>query len=408
MKFSPEVKKLFEIFGDDIRLVGGCVRDMILEKEVNDFDFATRFLPEETLKILEKNKIKAVPTGVKFGTITAVINGKNFEITTLRKDNETDGRYCEPEFVDDFFLDASRRDFTGNALYLDSTGKITDYFNGISDLKNQKIRFIGDANKRIEEDYLRILRFFRFSARYASSLDLEGLNACIKNKSGLKKLSRERIRQEFLKLLASPNKKKVVEILRTLKNAKITDEIFSSKLDIPAFERLQSDDSKLQIAALLLNENFNFEEICPTNFEKKLWSNLLRWSSLSKEDRRSSLSKEDRRSSLSIKDRRSSLSRPGNAELDGLDKLDQRFINELRAFSDDEFAWNFCLFVAAKKNLSLPKKFEKLPEFPLKSSDLIALGFKDKALGEALNKAKKLWAESDFKLPKQSLLNSQK
>ncbi len=188
MKFAPEIKKIFDIFGDDLRLVGGCVRDLLLEKKVNDFDFATRFIPSETIKILERNKIKAVPTGVKFGTITAVIDSKNFEITTLRKDNETDGRHCEPEFVDDYALDAARRDFTVNALYMDRVGKISDYFDGISDLKKQKIRFIGDANERIAEDYLRILRFFRFSARYAKRLDREGFAACVSNKSGLKKL----------------------------------------------------------------------------------------------------------------------------------------------------------------------------------------------------------------------------
>ena len=174
-----EVKTLFEIFGDDIRLVGGCVRDLLLKKPVNDFDFATKNTPQKTTEILERNKIRAVPTGVKFGTITAVINGQNFEITTLRKDNETDGRHCNPQFVDDYFFDAARRDFTINALYLDSTGLVTDYFDGNSDLKAKKVRFIGDAVKRIEEDYLRILRFFRFSCEYAVELDQKGLAACV-------------------------------------------------------------------------------------------------------------------------------------------------------------------------------------------------------------------------------------
>ncbi len=368
MKFAPEIKKIFDIFGDDIRLVGGCVRDLLLEKKVNDFDFATRFIPSETIKILERNKIKAVPTGVKFGTITAVIDSKNFEITTLRKDNETDGRHCEPEFVDDYALDAARRDFTVNALYMDRVGKISDYFDGISDLKKQKIRFIGDANERIAEDYLRILRFFRFSARYAKSLDSEGFAACVSNKSGLKKLSRERIRQEFLKLLASPNKNQVIKILRAIKRSKISDQIFSSGLDIDSFARLKSDDSKLQIAALLLNKNFNFEEICATNFEKKTWNFI------------------------------------------GANKqnLDADFIRELRVFNDDEMVWNFCLFVAAKKNLALPKKFKKLPDFVISSQDLIDLGFRNKEIGEAMKLAKKIWAKSNFKIQKQDILQSLK
>lgn len=364
MKFTKEVKKLFDIFGDDIRLVGGCVRDLLLKKEVNDFDFATRFLPEETTKILEKNKIKAVPTGIKFGTITAVVKGKNFEITTLRKDNETDGRHCAPDFVDDYAIDAARRDFTVNALYLDRKGIITDYFNGISDLKKQKIRFIGKANERIEEDYLRILRFFRFSAKYAKSLDKEGLEACIKNKSFLSKLSRERIRQEFLKLLSSPKKDLVVKVLKVMKSKKILNELFLSDLDIKAFERLRSNDPKLQLATLLLNKNFKFEEICPTNFEKKLWQFFLNQKTNLKPDH----------------------------------------INELRAFFDTELVWNFCIFIAAKKNLSPPEAFQKIPEFPIKSSDLISLGFKGKDLGDTISKLKKLWAKSEFKLKKEDLL----
>ncbi len=361
--FSPEVKKIFEIFGANIRLVGGCVRDLLLEKKINDFDFATKFLPDETTKILEKNKIKAVPTGIKFGTITAVVNGQNFEITTLRKDNETDGRHCAPEFVDDYLLDASRRDFTMNALYMDSLGQITDYFDGISDLKKQKLRFIGDAEKRIEEDFLRILRFFRFSCEYAAELDSEGLKACTKQRKNLKKLSRERIRQEFLKLIFSQKKERVVAILKILEEEKIAEEIFSSPLDIPAFERLQSEDQKLKIATLFLNKNFKPEEICATNFEKKLFNFLLSTSP----------------------------------------SLDLRL---LRAFNNDELVWNFCLFVAAKNNLPLPKKFQKLPEFPIEAKDLIELGFKNKELGDSLDKLKKLWAESDFELGKQSLLDS--
>ncbi len=226
-KLPNEVKVLFEIFGDEIRLVGGSVRDLLLEKKVNDFDFATRLLPQETTKILEKNKIKAVPTGVKFGTITAVVNGKNFEITTLRKDSETDGRHCSPEFVDDYFLDAARRDFTINALYLDSAGLITDYFDGISDLENKKVKFIGDANKRIEEDFLRILRFFRFSNEYAQDLDIEGLAACVKQKENLKKLSRERIRAEFLKMLMSAKKENLTAVWRVLERQNIAAERFS-------------------------------------------------------------------------------------------------------------------------------------------------------------------------------------
>ena len=243
----PEVKKIFSIFlnqGDEIRLVGGCVRDLLIEKQVNDFDFATKFLPEEIIKILEKNKIQAIPTGVKFGTITAVVNHKNFEITTLRKDSETDGRHCQPEFIDDYFLDAARRDFTINALYLDDKGLVHDYFNGISDLKNQEVKFIGNAQERIEEDFLRVLRFFRFSCNYAKKLDEVGLKACFSKKSGLQKLSRERIRMEFLKLISSSKKAALIEILKQAEELNILSEIFSIKLDIKALEEIFKIENK--------------------------------------------------------------------------------------------------------------------------------------------------------------------
>ena len=144
-KLPKEVIKLFEIFEGNIRLVGGCVRDLILERQIHDYDFATKALPDDIIKILKKNNIQAIPTGIKFGTITAVINGNNFEITTLRKDQNQDGRHCDVEFVDDYFFDAARRDFTMNALYLDEKGVIYDYFGGIADIKSKKVKFIGDA-----------------------------------------------------------------------------------------------------------------------------------------------------------------------------------------------------------------------------------------------------------------------
>jgi poly(A) polymerase len=212
-KFPKEVKKLFDIFGNKIRLVGGSVRDLLLEKQIADFDFATPLNPDEILKTLDENDTKAVPTGLKYGTITAVINKKNFEITTLRKDQNTDGRHCDVEFVDDYFLDASRRDFTINCLYLDAEGLIYDYFQGIKDLEDKKVRFINDAKKRIEEDFLRILRFFRFSCDFSSELDPQGLEGCLFYKSYLKNLSRERIRCEFFKLINSSKKKNLINIL---------------------------------------------------------------------------------------------------------------------------------------------------------------------------------------------------
>ncbi len=373
-----EVKKLFDIFGEDIRLVGGSVRDLMIKKKVGDFDFATKFPPQQIIKILQSNNILAIPTGIKFGTITAVVNGKNFEITTLRKDQNHQGRHCDVEFIDDYFLDASRRDFTINALYLDSHGSIYDYFDGISDLKKRKVRFIGDASIRIEEDFLRILRFFRFSCNYADGVDSDGLQACVKQKENIKKLSRERIRQEFVKLLASTKRENLFKILSTMKRKKIAAEIFSSSIEIKAMKQVfkfeKNPSLKLKIAVLFLSKKVNLEtlfyEICATNEEKK----FLRFLSLN------------------------------------LQSFDLIALKRLLAFYEKELIVDLYLFYLSKKSLpkisylSFLKKFS-LPKFPLSSQDFIALGFKDKSIGIAISQAKKFWADNDFKVNKEFLIN---
>ena len=156
-------QKLWEIFGEKIRLVGGSVRDLLLNKKVSDFDFACALPCEEIIKILHQKSIKTIPTGLKYGSITALIDNFSFEITSLRTDKNQKGRDCEVEFIDDFKTDAARRDFTINALYLNQKGELFDYFQGLLDLEKKQIKFIGKPSQRITEDYLRILRFFRFS-----------------------------------------------------------------------------------------------------------------------------------------------------------------------------------------------------------------------------------------------------
>lgn len=185
------------------RYVGGSVRDDLLQLPVNDIDLATRLQPDEVVRRLEAAKIKAVPTGIEHGTITAVSDGHPFEITTLRRDVSTDGRRATVAFTDDWKEDAARRDFTINALSADPrTGEIFDYFDGLKDLEQRHIRFIGDPLQRIAEDHLRILRFFRFHARFgAGELDPQAIEACAARANDLMALSRERIADELLKLL---------------------------------------------------------------------------------------------------------------------------------------------------------------------------------------------------------------
>jgi poly(A) polymerase len=186
-----------------VRYVGGAVRDDLLGLPISDIDLATSFRPDDVVSRLEKARIKAVPTGIAHGTITAVADGQPVEITTLRCDVSTDGRRATVAFSDDWPSDAARRDFTINALYADpETGEISDYFGGLDDLKARRVRFIGDPLTRIAEDHLRILRFFRFHARFGSGEpDADGLAACTARANDLMALSRERIADELVKIL---------------------------------------------------------------------------------------------------------------------------------------------------------------------------------------------------------------
>lgn len=211
--------RLLEALGADeglTRYVGGAVRDDLLGEPVSDIDLATRIAPDEVIRRLEQAKIKAVPTGIEHGTITAVSDGHPFEITTLRRDVSTDGRRATVAFTDDWKEDAARRDFTINALSADPvSGELFDYFGGLDDLARRHIRFIGDPLRRIAEDHLRILRFFRFHARFdpAGEPDAAALDACAARANDLMALSRERIADELLKLLGVADPSPVVTVM---------------------------------------------------------------------------------------------------------------------------------------------------------------------------------------------------
>lgn len=387
-QFPEEVKKIFEIFlkekTDSIRLVGGCVRDLITQKEIKDYDFASQFFPNDIIKILEKNNIKAVPTGIEFGTITAVINHKHFEITTLRKDKETDGRHVKPEFVDDYLEDAARRDFTINALYLDVNGKIYDYFNGLSDLADHQVKFIGDADERITEDYLRILRFFRFSARYAKKLDNKGLKACVKNKENIKKLSKERIKDELFKIFDKTSNQKLIWIFDELENSKIREELFSAKFQTEHLKKLLDlkipTTNHLKFAALIINKEVSLEEIFSnlsfSNKEKKYFTFLFK-------------------------------------NFYYLVNLNFKALRELLVFDDKQFVYDLFLLNLSQRKLLKENEIKKLlnyivefslPNFPINGDDLISIGLKGEQIGLKLSELKKKWIESDFKLKREELL----
>jgi poly(A) polymerase len=201
----PDLQHLFNIFekeGAILRLVGGSVRDGLLGLPVNDIDLAVNRNPEWVMALLNKNHVKVIPTGITHGTVTAILHKRPYQITTLRVDVKTFGRKAHVAFTEDWVQDALRRDFTINAIYADREGHIYDPVGGFEDLKARRVRFIGNASQRIKEDYLRILRFFRFSSRFGHEpFDEEGLNACAHYAFHLPLLARERVTEEFLKLL---------------------------------------------------------------------------------------------------------------------------------------------------------------------------------------------------------------
>lgn len=212
---TQAVLRAIEAGGYPARAVGGVVRNALLGAPVADVDVATPAPPEEVIRLAESAGLKAIPTGLKHGTVTIIVDHTPFEVTTLRKDVETFGRHARVVFTQDWAADARRRDFTINALYCDADGRVYDPLNGYPDILARRVRFIGDAAERIREDYLRILRFFRLTAVYgAGPPDPDGLAAAVRERAGLARLSSERIRQELVQLLAASRAPELIEVMR--------------------------------------------------------------------------------------------------------------------------------------------------------------------------------------------------
>ncbi|MDR1907271.1 MAG: CCA tRNA nucleotidyltransferase [Holosporales bacterium] len=218
------------------RLVGGCVRDTILGKPIADIDIAVNAPPEKVKEIFEKAGKEVISSGIEHGTITVIENGTPFELTSLRKDVETDGRHAKVKYTDDWKQDAARRDFTINALYLDRDGNIYDYFGGIHDLKHGIVRFVGDPVQRIKEDYLRILRYYRFLIRLGREVDEGSAQAVRAHVACVEKLSMERVQSELLKILAEPHS---VDVLRMMGEVFLV--IFGKKPDFDYAKNLILD-----------------------------------------------------------------------------------------------------------------------------------------------------------------------
>ena len=239
---DPRLMTLFAALaktGAETRIVGGAVRDALFGLKPHEVDLATTAMPEQVLAAARDAGLKGVPTGIEHGTVTIVVAGAPFEVTTLREDVETDGRYAVVRFGGDFEQDARRRDFTVNALSLSPDGRLHDYTNGLQDIAAQRIRFIGDAATRIREDYLRVLRFFRFNASHGEGgFDREGLHEAIVAREHLARLSRERVRAEIVKMLPA---RRAPEVMRVMSQAGVIEVLlglgYPARLDrLAAFE----------------------------------------------------------------------------------------------------------------------------------------------------------------------------
>ena len=247
------------------RFVGGCVRKYLSNDEIDDIDIATTLSSEEIKERFNNTNLRVVDTGIKHGTITIVSQKHKLEITSLRKDVETDGRHAEVEYIDDWKLDSERRDFTINAIYLDINGKIFDPQMGTVDLKNNNVKFIGDPHKRIEEDYLRIIRFIRFKIMYDSKVETTTNNAIKQNLIGIKKISKERILVELYKIL---NLKSFINLNESTYLKEIFNLIFPEFANLKRLERLKKilNSSKINLnlllAILLIDKDSNHEYFC--------------------------------------------------------------------------------------------------------------------------------------------------
>ena len=401
LKYFNTAKQIFICFQNQnykLKLVGGCVRKLITEEKIDDMDIAINIEPEKIKKVLVEQKIKFVETGITHGTITVLINDFKFEITSLRRDVSTDGRHAKVEFTSNWEQDAQRRDFTINAIYSDISGEVYDPLNGIEDLKNGIIKFIGDPNQRIQEDYLRILRYLRFYTQYNKNKfhDEITIKAIKRNLDGLAKISRERILEELFKMMKLNNFSKLFEdefcrfiILSILPQLRNYNRIkILNKISYKIWKQI---DKILLLSILIVDETDN------CNFFLYKYQ----------------LSNEDKKRILFIKNSFKNYSKQYLYSKKNLLKLtylsDKSSVIELLIF---------LIFVNPEKisnieNLIDYIKEKTIPEFPINAKFLKEeFNFLEgKQLGDALKKLEKQWIDNGFKIDKgnvKSLLNLKK
>lgn len=391
-KFSFELINIINSTGKEARFVGGCVRDSLIGRPFTDIDIATNMLPNDTESLLKKNGIKTFPTGIKHGTITAVKNHESIEITTLRQDINCNGRHAEIEFTDKWQEDAARRDFTFNAIYIDADGKLYDYFNGIDDINSGIIRFIKDPDERIKEDYLRILRFFRFSAHYSkdiNNMDNDVLSIISDNASGLDKISAERIKIELFKLIMSEQSP---IILNYMERCNVINRVLPiDHFRIQNLYNLISLDNNVnyltRLACLISEKPHNNiiiadKYLALSNTEKKYLKNILE-------------PKCEITFDMSVSEQKSAIRLLGAKE----------YKNILLLLASDPDIFNGSnIRDKLRKLLSFADNWI-VPRFPLKGVDLLKIGLNEgKEIGDLLKKAEDYWETKEYNMTKDELL----
>ena len=394
LKKKYEIKKIFNIFSNDlnncqIRFIGGCVRKALSNENIDDIDLAVDLTPEEVKLILKNNNIKFFETGIEHGTITAKINNEKLEITSLRRDIKSYGRHADVEFTKKWYEDAARRDFSINCIYADLEGNLYDPFEGKKDLKNGKVKFIGNAENRIREDYLRVLRYIRFFLDYSNQPhDLDIQKKILKNISGINKISKERLLSELEKIFRSKNifkinddeflKKILNLVFPELKNIHLLE-----KLNDQALEILQSKDFLFWLSILIIDETDNTDYFL---YKYKLSNN-------------------DKK--------RIKFLYQNYPKLSDNNFFSEKNFHKLVYYNDKSLVIDLIDFkiCVSKKDITKMIKLKKLiietnkPIFPIKAKNLIEeYNLKEgKELGTKLKKIEDIWVQNNFKITNQEV-----
>jgi len=386
----PETKTLIAAFAEypgSLRFVGGAVRDSLLGRDVLEVDGATTRYPGEVMSLAIRNGLRAIPTGLEHGTVTVVVEKHSFEITTLRKDIKTDGRHAEVTFTDSWQEDAQRRDFTMNALYLSPEGELFDYFGGETDARAGVVRFIGEPEARIREDYLRILRLFRFYAHYGKEpLDAGALAACKQLASQLKNLPAERIWQELSKLLAASSS---APSLAAMYASGVLPYVLGFEVTgTEALARLEALGAKMGIAIMADTKLAALLACAPTEASASALADRLKCPNSTRKNMQQLQALQAVITPDMTQAAQKKLIRSYGSELAA------QAIALVWARSEEDYA----------AMLSFARSWQ-VPEFPVTGSDLLACGMPPgKAVGETLARLEALWEESGYRWGRGELL----